>query len=914
MVVMREGAAEAGTVMSVLEGLGFRAERYTDAGTALDTIEYRPPALVVHGFELPDMDGATFHTAVGRRAGGCRVPTLAILPDPHEPAPSFVEQTGIRDYLCRPVRPETLAARLRDLLGWPAVVGATPRGAGGNGGSGDGVEGLAPPRPEIEERAMADELESDEERETTRRASAPGRLTGIATGSGLRIRPIALGEWGIRAAGDLEDRGYAARVVDFEAALERSALPPERRHPIRLDRQGGLEGIERAARALATDRGLGEALATDADADLFFVLADLSSGAGTLAATLLHRLAEAAPDVGRLVIALLPGLRSGPDERALALVALNAVLKAPESGILLVRPPERLDVQNAEVDPRASIGRLLGLVDMAMGEGGEPVLGLDAAALARALAMPGFVGWREFDIGREDVQPHAHGWHDLVKNADLPWELEGYDWPEAQAVVAVGRVPRGWLESGGRAAYDRFLQESWDEAVPCLLSGGLFAGEPPLAALLSTGMPYPLEVEALRGSVHSDREQLAEKRRAATRLVPLEADFLPGSEVVLDQGPAEASPEAVAAATEEAGPVVEESREPAVEEHQEPEVRIEEWVEEETWVEETWVEEPWPEEEPGQTGPEARREPERTPPPTPAPEPLPGREPLPEPGPGPEPEPTREPVPGREPDPLPEREPVPEPHAMAAVERLEFEAPASVPPAYDAALQLVRRVLAAGDLRAEVDLGEVRYALYDLLEVLREEPQTLLPEVFRPTVEEWFERHHVNVAVLAILTGDLLKGSLSEVIDLGTAALLHDLGMIPTRDTWDIGLRLPPHVFERAVRPHPEVGFRRLQEVTGMSGPIARMVLEEHERMDGSGYPEGLSGDAIDPGARILAACDTLEALSHPRPYRDHLSAGEALGRLQILGAHTLDGTIVDALVDELGELLRRHAREGRAG
>jgi HD-GYP domain-containing protein (c-di-GMP phosphodiesterase class II) len=95
-----------------------------------------------------------------------------------------------------------------------------------------------------------------------------------------------------------------------------------------------------------------------------------------------------------------------------------------------------------------------------------------------------------------------------------------------------------------------------------------------------------------------------------------------------------------------------------------------------------------------------------------------------------------------------------------------------------------------------------------------------------------------------------------------------------------------------------------------MTGTVARMVLEEHERMDGSGYPQGLAGAAIDPGARVLAVCDSLEAMTHPRPYRDNLSPGEALARVQVLGQYTLDPKVVQALTGELQALFRRSAPE----
>ena len=75
------------------------------------------------------------------------------------------------------------------------------------------------------------------------------------------------------------------------------------------------------------------------------------------------------------------------------------------------------------------------------------------------------------------------------------------------------------------------------------------------------------------------------------------------------------------------------------------------------------------------------------------------------------------------------------------------------------------------------------------------------------------------------------------------------------------------------------------------------------------GHPEAICPPEAqfiidDSDARLLAVCDTLEALSHPRPYRDGLSPRDALGRIRVLGRYTLDGDIVDTLADELDVLL----------
>src|SRR5688572_20565801 len=83
-----------------------------------------------------------------------------------------------------------------------------------------------------------------------------------------------------------------------------------------------------------------------------------------------------------------------------------------------------------------------------------------------------------------------------------------------------------------------------------------------------------------------------------------------------------------------------------------------------------------------------------------------------------------------------------------ADEPLPARAPAEA--IYHTALGLARRIFRARDPLAEIDVGQIRYALYDLLERLRADPGSLLPETFRATPEEWFERHHVNVAILTL--------------------------------------------------------------------------------------------------------------------------------------------------------------------
>ncbi|MFN2383189.1 MAG: response regulator, partial [Gemmatimonadota bacterium] len=491
MVVMPVGASDIAAVAAVVERLGFRAEVYHDAGTALDTIEYKRPALVVHSYELPDMDGATFHGAVQKRAGGRRIPTLAIMPAEQTPDQHFGAQTGIMEYICRPFQADELASRLQGLL--PHV----------------GEEIPAAPAPAVRQEpppARAPRSAARLDPSPPRRVDAPARdiparpapprevqpqtAAPMARPGKLDLRVIGLGEWGIRGAERLKARGVTARVVDLDA-------------------------------------GASDAFSGEADGDLIVVLANLGQGAGARLATLLQRLDAAAPGVPRLAIARLPGLRSGPDERALGLVALNAMLEESPGSILLVQNPAGGGSGEADDDSLAVLDRLVELCELAGSASDASEPGLDSATLVRVLGTPGFLGWREMPLTAADCAPQAQPWLERMGAEPTRWQPEGFAWGEAQALLPLVQAPRAWLEASGRRQYDRFVQEAWDEAAPCAVTPVLSDDVPARAALLSAGMPYPRGVHALRDSVEADRTRLAAKRRAAETLIPLGEGFLP---------------------------------------------------------------------------------------------------------------------------------------------------------------------------------------------------------------------------------------------------------------------------------------------------------------------------------------------------------------------------------------------------
>jgi len=159
--------------------------------------------------------------------------------------------------------------------------------------------------------------------------------------------------------------------------------------------------------------------------------------------------------------------------------------------------------------------------------------------------------------------------------------------------------------------------------------------------------------------------------------------------------------------------------------------------------------------------------------------------------------------------------------------------------------------------------------------------------------------HEHRVAELASAIGRRMGLPQSTIEGLQVIGHLHDLGKIaiPT-EILSKPTRLTP-IEVQMVQSHPQVGYEILKGLT-FPWPVADAVLQHHERMDGSGYPNGLPGEAITLEARIIAVADTVEAMSTHRPYRP--ARGLAAAREEIRqhrGTH-YDPAVVDACLDVL--------------
>ncbi len=154
--------------------------------------------------------------------------------------------------------------------------------------------------------------------------------------------------------------------------------------------------------------------------------------------------------------------------------------------------------------------------------------------------------------------------------------------------------------------------------------------------------------------------------------------------------------------------------------------------------------------------------------------------------------------------------------------------------------------------------------------------------------------HQQRVADLATAIAKEMKLTDEQIEGVKMAGLIHDLGKI----------QVPAEILSKPgkltelefglVKIHPQVGFDLLKEIE-FPWPIAQMVRQHHEKMDGSGYPQGLKGDEILLEARILAVADIVEAMSSHRPYRPALGIEKALTQIKKDKGTLLDPDVVDA-------------------
>jgi len=205
----------------------------------------------------------------------------------------------------------------------------------------------------------------------------------------------------------------------------------------------------------------------------------------------------------------------------------------------------------------------------------------------------------------------------------------------------------------------------------------------------------------------------------------------------------------------------------------------------------------------------------------------------------------------------------------------------------------VREYGARGSLREAVE----GLLLRDIVDHLEREYTEVLAALCAAieAKDEYTRGHSARVATLAALVGRELGLPAEQVRVLYRAGLLHDVGKIGIPDRV---LSKPGRLTEEEttlIRQHPVRGFEIVRHVRSLA-LLLPAVRWHHERLDGSGYPDGLAGDAIPLDARIMAVADVFDALTSARPYRAAMPVADALAVLEREAGIGLDPACVGAL------------------
>ncbi|ACK41790.1 MULTISPECIES: HD-GYP domain-containing protein [Dictyoglomus] len=193
-----------------------------------------------------------------------------------------------------------------------------------------------------------------------------------------------------------------------------------------------------------------------------------------------------------------------------------------------------------------------------------------------------------------------------------------------------------------------------------------------------------------------------------------------------------------------------------------------------------------------------------------------------------------------------------------------------------------------------MDITEEKESIQKINRLLNQVVETLAEIVEKR--DPYTAGHQKRVAKLAFFIGKEMGLSEEKLKGLYMAGLLHDIGKIavPT-DILNKPGKLDPIEFE-LIKKHPEVGYEILKNIE-FPYPVAEIVLEHHERINGSGYPKGLKDGDILIEARILAVSDVVEAMSSHRPYRPAFPLETALREISEKKGILYDEEVVDACI-----------------
>lgn len=213
----------------------------------------------------------------------------------------------------------------------------------------------------------------------------------------------------------------------------------------------------------------------------------------------------------------------------------------------------------------------------------------------------------------------------------------------------------------------------------------------------------------------------------------------------------------------------------------------------------------------------------------------------------------------------------------------------------------ISRVMEDVRMGKSLDTQDTKAAVTQMVSAISASPNSML---WLSNLREKHERtagHCLNTAILSIAFGKHIGLSDTDLNILGQGAMLHDIGKV----------RVPPAVLDKPgplteeerqlVRKHPMDGEAVLKLTRQLPDKVLEIVRSHHERLDGKGYPDGLAGDAVPLGAKIIGIVDTYDSLTSDSPYRPASTAADALRVLRTECADAYGKDMIQEFIRCLG-------------
>lgn len=200
-----------------------------------------------------------------------------------------------------------------------------------------------------------------------------------------------------------------------------------------------------------------------------------------------------------------------------------------------------------------------------------------------------------------------------------------------------------------------------------------------------------------------------------------------------------------------------------------------------------------------------------------------------------------------------------------------------------------------------VDIGGARQLVDEISDSVARNPEALISLARLKTIDSYTYLHSVAVCAMMVALAKQLGMSEADVRLAGLAGLMHDLGkaVMPMNVLNKPG-KLTDAEF-KIIKSHPVEGYKMLLTGDQVDEVVLDVCLHHHEKMDGSGYPQGLAGDAISIFAKMGAVCDVYDAITSNRPYKAGWDPAESLRQMATWAKGHFDPVIFQAFVKTMG-------------